>query len=119
MDVIAVKIDMDKILEKWLFQGKKGTYLDVILLPAKGGVDKYGNHYMAVQGIDQASREAGEQGSILGNAKILAGRGGKKHEERENRSTPATATGGYRRRSAPPARVQAESHPADDFGEPE
>lgn len=117
MDIISVKIDLDKVLEKWLFQGKKGTYLDAILIPAKGGEDKFGNHYMVVQGIEQAAREAGEQGPILGSAKILEKKGGRPTQERENRSAPATGT--YRRRGAPPARVQAESHPADDFGEPE
>lgn len=72
-DIIRVSIDIKKIAEEFLYKGAKGTYLDITLLPTKdaGGVDRYGNTHMAVQGVSKTAREAGKKGPILGNAKIM------------------------------------------------
>jgi len=67
-ETITIKVDVSKVDKSKLFAGKKGTYLDVVLIPTPG--DKYGNDYMAVQGISLEEREAGQRGEILGNAKI-------------------------------------------------
>ncbi len=67
-ETITIKVDVSKIDKSKMFECKKGTYLDVVLIPTPG--DKYGNDYMAVQGISLEEREAGQRGEILGNAKI-------------------------------------------------
>jgi hypothetical protein len=67
--MITLKIDVDKINKKHLFQGKQGRYLDVVLFESKD--KKYGNDFMVVQGISQEARKAGERGPILGNGKIV------------------------------------------------
>ena len=71
--IITVKIDVSKIDKAHLYKGKKGTYLDVALLLADGGEDKYGNNYMVIQSVSKEARERGVKGPILGNAKIVKG----------------------------------------------
>ena len=66
-ETIIATIDVTKIDKSKMFQGKKGTYLDVVLIPTPGS--PYGNDYMAVQGLTKAEREAGQRGEIIGNAK--------------------------------------------------
>ena len=67
-ETIIAKIDVTKIDKNKLFQGKKGTYLDLVLIPTPGS--PYGNDYMAVQGLGKEDREAGQRGEILGNARL-------------------------------------------------
>lgn len=64
--MIAVKIDFDKIDESKLFQGKKGRYLDLVLIPTPNG--KYGD-YLVKQSQTKEERERGEEVPILGNGK--------------------------------------------------
>jgi len=64
---IKATIDVLKINRNNLFQGKKGTYLDLVLIPTPG--NQFGNDYMVVQGVTKEEREAGQRGEILGNAK--------------------------------------------------
>ncbi len=67
-ETITIKIDVNKIDKSKLFAGKKGTYLDVVLIPTPN--NQYGNDYMAVQGISKEEREAGIKGEVLGNANL-------------------------------------------------
>jgi len=67
-DTIRAKIDVTKIDRNKLFQGKKGTYLDLVLIPTPG--NQFGNDYVAVQNVSKEEREAGQRGEILGNAKL-------------------------------------------------
>ena len=67
-DTIRAKIDVTKIDRNKLFQGKKGTYLDLVLIPTPG--NRFGNDYVAVQNVSKEEREAGQRGEILGNAKL-------------------------------------------------
>lgn len=64
--MILTKIDVTKIDKTKLFRGKKGLYLDVVLIPKP---DEYGNDFMVVQSIPQEERLAGQKGAILGTAK--------------------------------------------------
>ena len=66
-ETIKAKIDVTKIDKMNLFQGKKGTYLDLILIPTPG--NRFGHDYIVVQSICKEDREAGKRGEILGNAK--------------------------------------------------
>jgi hypothetical protein len=66
--MIAIKIDVTKIDKKRLFVGKKGTYLDAVLIETPES--DYGD-YMIVESITKAEREQGIKGTILGNGKIV------------------------------------------------
>lgn len=72
-NIIAAKIDVKKISKDDLYVGKKGTYLDAILIPNKDGQSEYGDDGFIVQGVSKEKREAGERGPIIGNWKFLAG----------------------------------------------
>lgn len=61
------KINLDKVERKYLFKGKKGDFIDLVLLPAEG---KFGNEHIITQGIPMELRKKGHQGPILGNTSI-------------------------------------------------
>ena len=76
MNKIAVKIDVKKISKDDLYAGKKGTYLDAILIPNKDGASDYGDDGFVVQGVTKEKRDAGDRGPIIGNWRFLAGGNG-------------------------------------------
>lgn len=78
--LISLSIDVSKIDAKRLYKGKKGQYLSATLF-LKEEVDQYGNNGFIVESITKEEREAGQKGTILGNAKFLASGGPQKHEE--------------------------------------
>lgn len=67
--IIRVQINVDAIEKKYLYKGKKGTYLNVALVNTPDSL--YGQDYMATQDLPKEAREAGERGPILGNASAL------------------------------------------------
>jgi hypothetical protein len=67
--MIIANINVSKIDKSHLFKGKKGVYLSLILKETPDS--EYGNDYMVVQGVSKESREAGDYGEILGNAKTF------------------------------------------------
>lgn len=73
----VTNIDKDK-----LFVGKKGKYLEIVLLETPN--DKYGNNFMIVQGATKEERLAGIKGRILGNAKFIGKDALKSDEPRES-----------------------------------
>jgi hypothetical protein len=104
--MIKLKIDVKKIDKSALYQGAKGTYLDITLIENKAGEDQYGNSGFIVQEISQARREAGEKGPILGNWK----HSGQKAQGRDRTSADA-----YKTVTQPPAPPKGgyEPDPAD------
>lgn len=64
--MISIKIDVTKIDKNRLFEGKKGTYLDAIMIETPNS--EYGD-YMIKQSVSKEERESGIEGNILGNAK--------------------------------------------------
>jgi hypothetical protein len=73
--MIAGKIDVKKIDKDELYQGEKGTYLDIVLYANTDETgtevpDQYGNDGVIKQGLSKASREAKKKQPILGNYKI-------------------------------------------------
>jgi len=70
-NIIRVKLDVTKIDKSAIHAGEKGKYIDITLLGNRDGEDRFGNHYMVVQDLGQARREAGEKGPILGNGKVI------------------------------------------------
>ncbi len=72
--MIKASIDVTKIDKTKLYQGKKGKYLNIILIERQ---DDFGNSHMVVQDVTKEERLAGAKGAILGNAKTY-GQGGAK-----------------------------------------
>jgi len=68
--IIKLNIDVTKIDKKRLFKGKKGTYANFTVL-LRDETDQYGNDGMIVEDITAEEREAGNKGTILGNARIV------------------------------------------------
>lgn len=64
---ITGKIDVKKIDKALLFEGKKGTYLDVVFFENRDGEDEYGNSGFIAQGVSKEARESGVKGPIIGN----------------------------------------------------
>ena len=94
-EVIVCKIDVTKIDKARLFQGKKGTYLDLVLIPTPNS--DYGDDYMAVQGVSKEERGSGVRGAILGNAKVLQSRSSEPEEQQpedEDQRPPDEQGGG-------------------------
>ena len=87
--MISLKIDVKKIDKSRLFVGKKGTYLDAVLIETPNS--EYGD-YMIVEDISYDERQAGKKGTILGNAKII-----KTSQPQEYNSPPDAVVdnGGY------------------------
>ena len=70
--MISISIDVTKIDKERLYTGKKGVYLDCILIETPN--NQYGDDYMIAQSVSKEEREQGIKGEILGNAKILGGK---------------------------------------------
>jgi hypothetical protein len=73
--MITGKIDVKKIDKDELYEGSKGTYLDIVMYPNTDDTgaevpDQYGNDGVIKQGLSKASREAKKKQPILGNYKI-------------------------------------------------
>lgn len=65
----TLNINVTKIEKKYIFPGKSGKYLDLVLFENREGPDQYGNDGYVVQGIPKEARDAGEKGPIIGNWK--------------------------------------------------
>ena len=65
--MISITINVSKINKEYLYEGKQGRYLNIVLFPTEN--DQYGNDYKAVQGLTKEQRAAGLKGPILGNGK--------------------------------------------------
>lgn len=63
---VSLKIDVSKIDKSKLFKGQKGTYLDAQVFIEVDQKDQYGNNGMITQAAPK-----GENGNILGNAKVF------------------------------------------------
>jgi hypothetical protein len=71
-EIIAIKIDVTKILADRLFAGKNGAkYLDAILIPSPDS--RYGDSHFIAQSVSKEERAKGIKGPIIGNAKIIGG----------------------------------------------
>jgi hypothetical protein len=67
---IVVKLDVTKIDKTRLHEGKKGIYLDALLMH-NTGESKYGDDGFIIQSIPKEARDAGERGPIIGNWRYL------------------------------------------------
>ena len=75
-DVIRGSINASLIEKVDMIQGKKGQYVDIVLIPSQN--KQYGDDYFIIQGVTKEKREAmkarGEKSVILGNARIAGKR---------------------------------------------
>jgi len=78
--LISLSIDVDKLDVKRLYKGKKGNYLSATLF-LKEETDRYGNNGFIVESITKEEREAGQKGTIIGNAKFLVSGSAPKQDE--------------------------------------
>jgi len=75
---IQLTIKYDDIDVSKLYQGKKGRYLNIVLIPTPG--NQY-NEFMACQSISKEDRDSGERGAILGNANFNKRQGGNQQQQ--------------------------------------
>lgn len=80
--MISISINVELIDKQRLFDGKKGTYLDCVLIETPNSEH---NDYMVVESISKEEREAGNKGTILGNGKIIV------KQDPKNHNTPPDA----------------------------
>lgn len=73
MSAITGSINVNKISKDRLYQGERGKWLNIVLVPTPDS--DYGD-YMIVESIPYEERQAGKKGTILGNAKIIVPRAG-------------------------------------------
>ena len=66
--MIKLQIDVTQIDKEKLFTGKKGTYLNAVLIETP--TSQY-NDYVIIQETTKEEREQGIKGAILGNAEML------------------------------------------------
>lgn len=75
--MIKIKIDVTKISKEKLYVGKKGTYLNAVLIETPNSEF---SDYMIVEETTKEAREAGEKGVIIGNAKMVVKTGAYEEE---------------------------------------
>lgn len=68
--VTCAKINLDRVEKERIVKGRKGSYLDVILVPTPKS--EYGYSFLVAQCVSEEERAEGIRGPILGNAKTFA-----------------------------------------------
>lgn len=71
MENYSLKINLDLLDQNRAFQGKKGRYLELVMIATPNG--QYGTH-MVKQSLSKEERQSGKQMPILGNASPLGQR---------------------------------------------
>ena len=67
--MISLRITRERVAKEHCYQGKNGTYLDMILFENRAGKDQYGNDGFVVQSVSKEARQQGVKGPIIGNWK--------------------------------------------------
>lgn len=65
MEMIKLKIDVTKILKEHLYKGKKGTYLDAIIIPTPN------SEYQDAMIKQDIGKERRDDAPIIGGADVL------------------------------------------------
>ena len=81
--MISLNIDVTKIDKSHLFVGKKGTYLDCLLIATPNNEH---NDYMIRQSVSKEEYEQGVKGPIIGHGKEFG------NQSPTNYNTPPDAT---------------------------
>jgi hypothetical protein len=69
--MITISINLEAVEKSRIFEGKKGRYLDMVLIETPNSPH---NDYMVVQSVSKEEREQGIKGNILGNGKTIVKR---------------------------------------------
>ena len=70
--MIKLNIDVTRIPKERIKPGKKGKYIDLILVTNKNGPDQFGNDGFISMDVTKEERESGTRGEIVGNWKELS-----------------------------------------------
>jgi hypothetical protein len=81
---ISIKIDVKKIDKARLFQGQKGTYIDLTTFIDTDQVDQYDNNGFISQSVSKEERDQNIQTQILGNCKVF-------YNDQQTQSAPQPA----------------------------
>lgn len=68
---VSIKIDVSKIDKARLFQGQKGTYLDLTTFIDLDQLDQYDNNGFISQSVSKEERANNVMTPILGNVKVF------------------------------------------------
>jgi len=68
---LSIKLDVTKIDKARLFQGAKGTYLDLTTFIDLDQLDQYENNGFISQSVSKEERDNRVQTPILGNVKVF------------------------------------------------
>lgn len=68
--LISLNLNLSLVDKARLYSGKKGKYLSAVL-HLTPTTDQYGNNGFIVESVSKEERQAGQRGTILGNAKII------------------------------------------------
>lgn len=68
--LIKLSVDVSKIDKSKLFQGKKGTYLDLIV-SVSDEVNEHGNNVSCWEGQTREERESKANRNFLGNGRVI------------------------------------------------
>ena len=116
--MITLSINLDKIEDKHIYQGKKGRYLNLTVLE-NDFRDDYGNDYMVVQGVSKEARDKGDRGPILGNGKYIESARHAKPAARRSASSGPLPTGPDPQDEAINAKHQSQTTPSTDKADDE
>lgn len=110
MSKIGVKlsIDVSKIDKALLYKGAKGIYLSATVFVDLDQADQYGNHGMITQDETKENRDAGKNGAILGNCKVVWKDKAQPHEMQNYAKHPVKQHSNHGRKTSQPM-------PYDDF----
>ena len=68
--LISLNLNLSLVDKARLYSGKKGKYLSAVL-HLTPTTDQYGNNGFIVESVSKEERQAGQRGTILGNARII------------------------------------------------
>jgi len=117
---ISIKIDVKKILKERLFQGAKGTYIDLTTFIDTDNVDQYDNNGFISQSVSKDERDQGVKTPILGNCKVFydsrqTQAPQQPQPQQPQQSRPETSPPGYNPNTQGVTQPQNASAQPDDF----
>ena len=89
---VNLSINVSKIDKDLLFTGKNGKYLDATVFVNLDELSQFGDNGIINQSISKESKDAGETGALLGNAKVFWRNDGNEVLKQDN--APQVKTGG-------------------------
>lgn len=85
---MTVKVNLDNVLKEHLYNGAKGTYLDLVLFNTPD--NQFGDDFVVKQDLSKEVRDNGTEAPILGNGKVWE-LGGAKNPGKDQGAPPPVA----------------------------